>query len=728
MPYSPNDGVTVLVSPDASRIAVVEHASGDPASHDRTRVFDASGRVLWTSPADQPRTIDLAWSTDGTMLALGASPAPWTVVTFSPNGTADAATYNLTADGAYRLLAFSADDARLVGYETSGEAEFWDKPVALDLARGTVAPLETWPAGMDTNATGPVQQINPDGGSVLAQPGRAKGTYDWVIRSGSGDQPLNLDPGAQVQWSNADTIAWINSSQVPAGNSGVALPDVWTRPAADTAGGSLVASLVMERGDGVWLVSSHAGVAVVSSRVMATYPGGDPGWRDFTAVDLGSGAVAKVASPGGGPLGTGLWFAGWVGAATESTPPPSSSPSPSAPSQSPSATPQPSAASASPAPTTVPSASADGIADAPDAAFWSTDLVPGKLTMWRWSPSRGPGLTDRLDIDTWTSGTFSTQVVVSPDGRRIAVTEFGGPNSGLNRTRVLDNQGRLLWTSPNGAEPTPDMVWSPDGTELALGAVPSPWTVLVLGPSGQVASKTYDVGGGPGAYRIVGFALDGARLIGYDSSGEAGFADSIVSLDLAHGPVVFTPLTAFPVGMASNGTTSRLLDRINDATGDALTLANDATMPDWVQRHNGSDASFGLGISNDLVWADDETIAIVGPASPSVPGSASASPGTDLGISVTSGPTAERRQVMAFPGLSIPSGQGAVPANLIGARGGNVLVYVGAPPCCVGDSPTGTSEVMLVNVHSQATARAIPPDGAPADTALLFAGWISPTR
>ena len=91
-----------------------------------------------------------------------------------------------------------------------------------------------------------------------------------------------------------------------------------------------------------------------------------------------------------------------------------------------------------------------------------------------------PGLTDRIDIDTWTSGTFSTEVVVSPDGRRIAVTEFGGPTSGLNRTPVLDSQGRLLWTSARRRRPTPDMAWSPDGTELALGAVPSPWTVLAF--------------------------------------------------------------------------------------------------------------------------------------------------------------------------------------------------------------------------------------------------------
>ena len=460
-----------------------------PDARVRRRPEGCSGR----RPPTSRETIDLAWSIDGTMLALGAIPAPWTVVTFSPNGAADAATYNLTADGAYRLLAFSADDARLIGYETSGEAEFWDKPVALDLARGTVAPLETWPAGMDTNATGPVEQINPDGGSVLAQPGRAKGTSDWVIRSPSGDQPLNLDPGAQVQWSSADAIDWVvmkRARRRPANprprrrpRSGRVLRP--TPPAARTWP-------LLPRGPGDYgtLVSSHGAVAVVALRVQATYPGGDPGWRDFTrrGPGLGGGRQGRVAGRRTARNGTVVCRLGRrrdrIDAITLDA----------------RRRRRPRANRLRPhlhrrlprplrLPRRFPPLPRTRIADAPDAAFWSTDVVPGKLTVWRWSPSRGPGLTDRLDIDTWTSGTFSTQVVVSPDGRRIAVTEFGGPTSRLNRTRVLDNQGRLLWTSPDGADPTPDMVWSPDGTELALGAVPSPWTVLVFSPSGQVESE-----------------------------------------------------------------------------------------------------------------------------------------------------------------------------------------------------------------------------------------------
>ncbi len=172
IPYSPNDGVNVLVSPDASRIAVAEHASGDPASHDRTRVFDAVRKGALDVARRPAGTIDLAWSIDGTMLALGAIPAPWTVVTFGPSGTVDAATYNLTADGAYRLLAFSADNARLIGYETSGEAEFWDKPVALDLAHGTVAPLEHLAGrhGHERHGPGPADQPGRRLGPRAARP------------------------------------------------------------------------------------------------------------------------------------------------------------------------------------------------------------------------------------------------------------------------------------------------------------------------------------------------------------------------------------------------------------------------------------------------------------------------------------------------------------------------------------------------------------------------------
>ena len=666
IPYSPNDGVTVLVSPDASRIAVVEHAFGDPASHDRTRVFDASGRVLWTSPADQPETIDLAWSIDGTMLALGAIPAPWTVVTFGPNGTADAATYNLTADGAYRLLAFSADDARLVGYETSGEAAFWDKPVALDLADGTVAPLETWPAGMDTNATGPVQQINPDGGSVIAQPGRAKGTPDRVIRSASGDQPLNLDPGAQVQWSSADAIDWVVMNGPPqTGHSPrprrrprsgrVLLP---TPPAARTWP-------LLPRGPGDYgtLVSSHGAVAVVALRVQATYPGGDPGWRDFTAVDLrhaGRSPRSRRRAADRSERDCGL--------------PAGSAPRPDRRHH------------------------RLAVAVGPEPIAFGHASTVGRL-----------GLSGSDDGSLRFRGRDRrcSRRRVLVDGRRpgqahgVALVPVARARSHrsprhrhLDQWHVLDAGRRLPGRPPHRGDRVrrPDLWPEPDAGARQPGTAPVdvPRRRRSDARHGLVARR-HQARARRGPEPVDGAGLHPERTGGFEDLRRGRRPGRLPHRRLRArrrpphrlrlvrrgrirgqhrlagprpgGPVVFTPLTAFPAGMASNGTTSRLLDRINDATGDALTLANDATAPDWVLRHNGSDASFGLGISNDLVWADDETIAIVGPASPSVPGSASASPGTDLGISVTSGPTAERRQVMAFPGLSIPSGQGAVPTN-----------------------------------------------------------------
>jgi hypothetical protein len=350
-------------------------------------------------------------------------------------------------------------------------------------------------------------------------------------------------------------------------------------------------------------------------------------------------------------------------------------------------------------------------------------VVPGKITLWDWPTLSTGEFRHRLDIDTWTTGTFSIQVVAAPDGRRIAVTEFGG-DSKLNRARVFDATGRLLWTSPAAAAPMIDLAWSPDGTELALSAIPSPWTVLVFSPNGQVDATTYDVSGA-NAYRVIGFAPDDAHLIGYETSGEAAFTDKPVSLDLAHGVVQFMPLDVFPAGMASNATTSWQLDRINPGNGDVLAIVGEAKgTPEWVLQRGSSRASFGLDLSVELVWADASTIAYVGAAPPVAHASASATPGSGLGLWRTTGPGVQPHLVATFPGLIIPRGAGGTPLGLIGARDGFALLYVGAPPCCVGTG-NGYSKVMLVNVHTAASVVGVVPAGAPAGTTFLFAGWIS---
>jgi hypothetical protein len=262
---------------------------------------------------------------------------------------------------------------------------------------------------------------------------------------------------------------------------------------------------------------------------------------------------------------------------------------------------------------------------------------------------------------------------------------------------------------------------------LALGAVPSPWTVAIFSPNGQVDATTYDVSGA-NAYRLLGFGPDGAHLIGYETSGEAGFTDKPVSLDLAHGAVVLTPLDGFPAGLQSNGTTSPLLGRINPVTGDALTIANDAKGPaDWVLRSHGADRSFGFGPPGDLTWADGSTVAIVACCeSPSVPiaTSATANPGPYLGLSITSSPGVRGRLLVAYPGVVDASGSTASPVGLISARDGFILVYTGGPPCCVGANRSGPSDVLLVDVHNQHSAGPDRPGDVPARLGLWFAGWI----
>ncbi len=206
-PYFSSEPTSVVVSPDGRFIAVNEHAFGDPASHDLVRVFDATGHVLWTSPDGMPRTIDMAWAPDSSKLALGAVPLPWTVLTFNSSGTVATKTYQLSTDAAYRMIGFTADATAIVGYESSGEAEFWDKPVSLDLATGKITSLDAFPGGLQSNTSNPGQgtypldRINETNGNVLAISGGAKGPATWVVKSGSSEEPVGVDSTDELAWS-----------------------------------------------------------------------------------------------------------------------------------------------------------------------------------------------------------------------------------------------------------------------------------------------------------------------------------------------------------------------------------------------------------------------------------------------------------------------------------------------------------------------------------------------
>ena len=297
----------VLVSPAGGRFAVVEHAPGDPASHDRTRVFTWSGQVLWTSPADQPRTIDLAWSNDGTALALGAVPAPWTVLLFGPAGVADLSTYQLPGTNTYRLLAFSPDNAVLYGFETTGEAEFWQKPAALDLARGTISLVDAFPAGLRGNAATAAGQINPDTGDVVATSGGATGDLHWITRHGTVETAVPVDADVQLTWADATTLAEL--SRVPAtSGSGWQLALAPLQP-----GPGVVPTLNLGAGDyRAGLIGARDRVVLILVAPARMSPNRPPGWTEAVAVEVTSGRTAVGLAPDGAPAGTTFSFAGWI--------------------------------------------------------------------------------------------------------------------------------------------------------------------------------------------------------------------------------------------------------------------------------------------------------------------------------------------------------------------------------------------------------------------------------
>ena len=79
----------------------------------------------------------MAWSPDGTALAIGSLPIPWTVMQFGDTTSRPSrrSPRKLDDQDGYALLGFSEDANTLYGYGTGGEAEYWEK-----LSRWTAQP------------------------------------------------------------------------------------------------------------------------------------------------------------------------------------------------------------------------------------------------------------------------------------------------------------------------------------------------------------------------------------------------------------------------------------------------------------------------------------------------------------------------------------------------------------------------------------------------------------
>ena len=149
----------IVVSPSGRWMVFAETA---PTA--RTRVFATDGSLIWTDPT--PTFIpDIAWSADGSTLVIGSQPATWKILTLPATGGTLKVETRVFPDAAYRVLGFSTSGAVLYGWDTNGEAEYWQTPFKVVLAGGDPTKITRF-SGQDdplavSNGTTDATQIDP---------------------------------------------------------------------------------------------------------------------------------------------------------------------------------------------------------------------------------------------------------------------------------------------------------------------------------------------------------------------------------------------------------------------------------------------------------------------------------------------------------------------------------------------------------------------------------------
>ena len=146
----------------------------------------------------------------------------------------------------------------------------------------------------------------------------------------------------------------------------------------------------------------------------------------------------------------------------------------------------PTTAPATAAPTAAPSpVAAEGLPPidstplpAPNLAFWTVEGETIHILIW--DPMTNE-MTETATVDTWTGDTIERTVLFAPNGAQFAVHEINiATSSPVQRLRVFAYGGELRWEAPRLTYVTA-MAWSPDGTALAIGSLPVPWTVVQFG-------------------------------------------------------------------------------------------------------------------------------------------------------------------------------------------------------------------------------------------------------
>ncbi|MHB8459351.1 MAG: WD40 repeat domain-containing protein [Candidatus Limnocylindrales bacterium] len=306
----------VVASPDGRHVAFVETAS---ASQARIRVFGPNGTTLWTDP-DPWSGVDLVWSPDSSTLAIGHQPGAWRIVTFGPSGAPTVASFDL--GGAYALLGFSRSGRTLYGYDTTGEAEYWQRPIEFPVTGGVPTPVARFSGLADpvatSNGTTAISTVDPVGRGryspgIDPQTGRVLDTGDlsgrllgWEVRDGTTTTPLETGAARipEVAWGPGGSIVVVDLAQAstPFRLREVDIHDPRT-PIGPVFG--IPAGTYWQSFDGVRGSTALLGLGAERAHDVP-YLGPD----ELVAIDLATATSAVLVSGSAGL--TGLHVAGWV--------------------------------------------------------------------------------------------------------------------------------------------------------------------------------------------------------------------------------------------------------------------------------------------------------------------------------------------------------------------------------------------------------------------------------
>jgi hypothetical protein len=207
----------LLASPTGKLVAIAET---DPRARTRIRVLTSKGAVVWSTESTNGVPA-LAWSADGSLLAVAFTPQPWFVVNFQADGSPNLSKYSPPTDVPLKLVGFSADGLRLLAYDGTGEAAPWESPYAIDLADGTVARLDQFAGGPSgiavSNTTTLSGLVDPVTGRVLDSGDPSGRQTNWSLRQGSMSTELgvpvsNAKASIQPRWADDGSIVVLETS------------------------------------------------------------------------------------------------------------------------------------------------------------------------------------------------------------------------------------------------------------------------------------------------------------------------------------------------------------------------------------------------------------------------------------------------------------------------------------------------------------------------------------